>query len=171
MLSSTNGRSGRRPWTCSLCGRILVGVDEPERGWRLRDHILVDLSDGRTVRCQHREPQGRRHDPGRPLPGLLIVTQRPQDQAEEDGREQGDGVVLAEDSAAAGEGVVQELPGLLIVTQRPQDQAEEAGRGEGVGVVLAQDSAAAGEGVVQELPGLLIVTQRTTGPGRGGWPR
>ena len=36
-------------------------------------------------------------------------------------------VVLAEDSAAAGEGVVLELPGLLIVAQRPQDQAEEAG--------------------------------------------
>ena len=36
-------------------------------------------------------------------------------------------MVLAEDSAAAGEGVAQKLPGLLIVTQRPQDQAEDAG--------------------------------------------
>ena len=34
-------------------------------------------------------------------------------------------MVLAEDSAAAGEGVVQEPPGLLIVTQRPQERAED----------------------------------------------
>jgi hypothetical protein len=36
-------------------------------------------------------------------------------------------VVLAEDSAAAGEGVVLGLPGVLIVTERPQDQAEDVG--------------------------------------------
>jgi hypothetical protein len=34
---------------------------------------------------------------------------------------------LAEDPAAAGEGVVLELPGLLIVAQRPQDQAQDVG--------------------------------------------
>ena len=80
-------------------------------------------------------------------------------------------MVLAQDSAAAGEGVVLELPGLLIVTQRPQDQAEDVGREQGGGVVLAEDSAAAGEGVVQELPGLLIVTQRPQDQAEDGWPR
>ena len=39
------------------------------------------------------------------LPGLLVLTQRPQVEAEEAGRAQGVGVVLTEDSAAAGEGV------------------------------------------------------------------
>jgi len=69
------------------------------------------------------------------------------------------GVLLTEDSAAAGDGVARELPGLAIVTQRPQRQAEEGGRAEGVGMVLAQDSATAGEDVVQAPPGQLIVTQ------------
>ena len=93
------------------------------------------------------------------LPGLLIVTQRPQDQAEEAGRGEGVGVVLAQDSAAAGEGVVLELPGLLIVTQRPQDQAELAGRGEGVGVVVAEDSAPPAQRLFLQFPGLPVVTQ------------
>ena len=83
---------------------------------------------------------------------------RSQGEAEEAGRAQRFGVVLAEDSAAAGEGVVLELPGLLILAQRPQDQAEEAGCSQCDDVVLAQDSAAAGQGVGLELPGLLIVT-------------
>ena len=61
---------------------------------------------------------------------------------------QGVGVVLAEDPAAAGEGVLVELPGLLVVAQRPQDEAEVAGRAQGGGVVLAEDPAAAGEGVL-----------------------
>jgi hypothetical protein len=34
------------------CGRILVGVDEPERGWRPGEHILVDLPDGQSMRCR-----------------------------------------------------------------------------------------------------------------------
>ena len=64
-------------------------------------------------------------------------------------------MVLAEDSAAAGQGVVLKLPGLLIVAQDHRSAAEEAGRAERVGVVLAQDSAAAGEGFLLQLPGLL----------------
>ena len=36
------------------------------------------------------------------------------------------GVVLAQDSAAAGEGVVLELAGLLVLTQSTQGKAEEA---------------------------------------------
>ena len=39
-------------------------------------------------------------------PGLLIVPKRPQDHAEILGREKGGPVVVAEDCAAAGEGVV-----------------------------------------------------------------
>jgi hypothetical protein len=27
-------------------------VDESEAGWRLGDHILVDLPDGQTARCR-----------------------------------------------------------------------------------------------------------------------
>jgi hypothetical protein len=42
----------RRRWTSSRCRRILVDVDEPERGWRPGDYILVDLPDGQTVRCR-----------------------------------------------------------------------------------------------------------------------
>ena len=75
------------------------------------------------------------------------------------GRGEGVGVVLAEDSAAAGEGVVLELPGLLIVTQRPQEQAEVAGRGEGVGVVVAEDSAPPAQHLFLQFPGLRVVTQ------------
>jgi hypothetical protein len=32
--------------------RMLVGVDEPEPGWRLGDTLYVDLPDGQTVRCR-----------------------------------------------------------------------------------------------------------------------
>ena len=74
---------------------------------------------------------------GLELPGLLVVTQRPQVQAEEAGREKGVGVVLTEDVAAADEGVVLEFPGLRIVTQPPENPGEVTSRGEGVGVVVA----------------------------------
>ena len=72
-------------------------------------------------------------------------------------------MVLAQDSAAAGEGVVLELAGLLVLAQRSQGEAEEAGCAQCDGVVLAEDSAAAGEGVVLELPGLLVLAQRSQG--------
>ena len=72
-------------------------------------------------------------------------------------------MVLAQDSAAAGEGLAQELPGLLIFAQRPQGKAEEAGRAQCFGVVLTEDSAAAGEGLALELPGLLVLAQRSQG--------
>ena len=32
--------------------RMLIAVDEPERGWRPGDTIYVDLSDGQTLRCR-----------------------------------------------------------------------------------------------------------------------
>jgi hypothetical protein len=31
---------------------MLVGVDEPESGWRPGDTIYVDLPDGQCVRCR-----------------------------------------------------------------------------------------------------------------------
>jgi hypothetical protein len=34
----------------SYRARILVDVDDPERGWRPGGHILIDLPDGQTVR-------------------------------------------------------------------------------------------------------------------------
>jgi hypothetical protein len=69
-------------------------------------------------------------------------------------------VVLAEDSATAGESVGLELTGLLVLAQSSHGEAKEAGRAKSEDVVLAEDSAAAAESVVLELAGLLIVTQR-----------
>ena len=53
---------------------------------------------------------------GLELPGLLVLAQSCQGEAEDGGCLQGHKVLLAEDSAAPGEGVVHELPSLLIVT-------------------------------------------------------
>jgi hypothetical protein len=50
-----------------------------------------------------------------------VLAQRSLDEAEEAGCVQGDGVVLTEDSTAAGDGVGLELRGVLILAQRPQD--------------------------------------------------
>ena len=80
-------------------------------------------------------------------------------------------MVLAEDPAAAGEGVLVEVAGLLVLAQRAQVVGEVAGRGEGVGVVVAEDAAAAGEGVLVEGAGLLVLAQLAAGRGRGCWPR
>ena len=54
------------------------------------------------------------------------------------GRAEGVGVVVAEDPAAAGEGVLVEGAGLLVLTQRAQVDGEVVGRAEGVGVVVAE---------------------------------
>ena len=48
-------------------------------------------------------------------------------------------MVVAEDPAAAGEGVLVEVAGLLVLAQRAQVGGEVVGRGEGVGVVVAED--------------------------------
>ena len=69
-------------------------------------------------------------------------------------------MVLAEDSAAAREGVVEELLRLLVLAQCSQGQAEEAGKIQCEGVVLAVHAAAAGEGIALKLSGLLVVAQR-----------
>ncbi len=74
---------------------------------------------------------------------------------------QGMRVVVAQDPARAGEGVLGELAGLLILPQLPQGGGELVGRAQGVGVVVAQDSPHAGEGVLTELARLLVLPQLT----------
>ena len=74
-------------------------------------------------------------------------------------------MVVTEDPAHAGEGVLAELAGLLILPQLPQGDGEAVGRAQGVGVVVAQDPAAAGEGVLSELAGRLILPQLPQGGG------
>ncbi len=83
-------------------------------------------------------------------------------------------MVLAQDAAAAGQGVFGQLPGRLVLAgvtndggkaagggqgagvpaDRTQADGQAVGGGQGVGVVLAQD-AAAGQGVFAQLPGRL----------------
>ena len=55
--------------------------------------------------------------------GLLVLTQPAQVAGEVAGRGEGVGVVVAEDPAAAGQGVLVERAGLLVLTQRPQVMA------------------------------------------------
>jgi hypothetical protein len=69
-------------------------------------------------------------------------------------------VVVAQDSAAVGEGVLLEGAGLLVVAQHVQVECEAPGRGEGIGVILAQQTAAAGEAVLAEDAGLPVVARR-----------
>ena len=61
-------------------------------------------------------------------------------------RDQGVGVVLAQDPAASGQGVLVQVAGGLLLTQLLQVSGEVAGRDQGVGVVVAQDAAAVGSG-------------------------
>jgi len=78
----------------------------------------------------------------------------PADRTQADGQAvgggQGVGVVLAQDAAAAGQGVFVSLPGRLVLPGRTQADGQVAGGGQGVGVVLAE-VAAAGQGVFVEL--------------------
>jgi hypothetical protein len=75
----------------------------------------------------------------------------PADRTQADGQAvggaQGVGVVLAQDAAAAGQGVFAQLPGRLVLADRTQANGEVAAGGQGVGVVLAEVAAAAGQGV------------------------
>ena len=75
----------------------------------------------------------------------------------EGGRGPGVGVVLAQDAAAAGQGIFGQLPGRLLLADPAQAHDEVVGGGQGVGVVLAQDAAAAGQGVFAQLPGRLVL--------------
>ena len=73
-----------------------------------------------------------------------MLTQRGQDRGEAVGRGEGVGVVVAEDAAAAGEGVLVEVAGLSILAQpvQAEGEGERAGRQQDVGVVVAQNPAA-----------------------------
>jgi hypothetical protein len=63
-------------------------------------------------------------------------------------RVEGVGVVLAQDAASAGQGVLVDGAGPLVVTNFVQVEGEAAGRDEGVAVVLAQDAASGCGGAV-----------------------
>ena len=54
-------------------------------------------------------------------------------------------MILAQHSAAPGQGVFVQTPGCLIIAQRAQVGGEVAGSGEGGGVILTQYSAAPGQ--------------------------
>ena len=47
-------------------------------------------------------------------------------------------MVVAEDAAAPGQGVLVECAGSLVVTQPPQASRQVGGRGEGVGVIVTE---------------------------------
>src|SRR3974377_96648 len=66
---------------------------------------------------------------------------------------QGVGVVLAQDPAAAVQGVLAQVAGGLQVAQRPQVGGQVFRGGQGVGVVLAQDPVAAVQGVLVQVAG------------------
>jgi hypothetical protein len=69
------------------------------------------------------------------------------------------GVVVAQYSTQAAEGVLAKLAGDLILPQPPQDQGDAGGRVQCVEVVATQDPTAAGEGVLAELAGGLVAPQ------------
>ena len=77
--------------------------------------------------------------------------------AEVGGCAEGVGVTVAEDLAAAGQGVPVEVMGLLVATQRVA--GEVVGCGEGGRVVIAQNPALAGLDVLVEVVGLLVAAQ------------
>ena len=65
-------------------------------------------------------------------------------------------MVVAEDAAPAGEGVLVRVRA-CVVAEGAQVVGEVVGRGEGVGVVLAEDAAVAGEGVFVDDAGLFVL--------------
>jgi hypothetical protein len=69
-------------------------------------------------------------------------------------------VVLAQNPALAGHGVLSQGAGLLVLSQPVQIDRKVVGRGEGVAVALAQDPAATGQGVLGEGAGPFVITQR-----------
>ena len=75
-------------------------------------------------------------------------------------------MVLAQDAAAAGQGVFAQLPGRLVLADRTQADGQAVSGGQGVGVVLAQHAAAAGQGVFAQLPGRLMLAAVTNAGGQ-----
>jgi hypothetical protein len=60
-------------------------------------------------------------------------------------------VVVAEDPASAGQGVLIQLTGRLVLAQLLQGVAEAGRRGEGVWMIVAEHAAGTGQGVLVEL--------------------
>ena len=73
-------------------------------------------------------------------------------------------VVVAEDTAGAGEGVLVEGVRLLVLTQPAEVVGEVGGGAQGVGVVVTQHAPVAVEGVLVEGAGVLVVAE----PAQGG---
>src|SRR5947207_15971020 len=69
------------------------------------------------------------------------------------GRDHGVGVVVAEHTAAAGQGVLIQLAGRLVLAESTQGGGEAGCRDQGAGVVVAEGPAAAGQGVLIEMSG------------------
>jgi predicted carbohydrate-binding protein with CBM5 and CBM33 domain len=70
-------------------------------------------------------------DPVFDFTGLLVLTQLGQFDGEVVGRDQGVGVVLAQNPAAAGQGVLVQGAGLLVLTQLGQPDGEVISRVQG----------------------------------------
>jgi hypothetical protein len=75
------------------------------------------------------------------------------------GRDECIGVVIADDSATAGEDVLFEVSGLFIFTESTEIAGKVAGRGESVRMVGTHDSTAAAKGVLIESTCLLVLSQ------------
>jgi DNA-binding SARP family transcriptional activator len=91
---------------------------------------------------------------------IICLAERAQVGGQVGGGGEGVGVVVAQDAAAAVEGVVVQVVGGLHLAQRAQIDGQVGGRVQGVGVVLAQDAAAAGQGFVVQVAGGLHLAQR-----------
>ena len=65
-------------------------------------------------------------------------------------------MVVAEDTAAPGEGVGVQVPGRLGLSELAQVSSEVAGRDQGPGVVGAVDCAAPGQRIGIQVPGGLV---------------
>ena len=57
-VDTGQGAGGRCSLRAAFAGlksyraRILIDVDDPERGWRTGGHILINLPDGQRLRCR-----------------------------------------------------------------------------------------------------------------------
>ena len=75
-------------------------------------------------------------------------------------------MVVAQDPAAAVQGVLVQVAGGLHLPQLAQVDGEVAGGVQGVGVVVAEDPAAAGEGVLVQVAGFGVAAHVPQRPGQ-----
>jgi hypothetical protein len=69
-------------------------------------------------------------------------------------------VVIAQDTAVAGEGVLVQAACLPVVAERREVAGEIVGAAQGVGVVFALESSASAQSVLVEVAGLLVLAER-----------